>query len=317
MHSVTREVTLGRPYDLRRTLAPLSDGSRDPTWSLEVAHGRPRAVRAQWTPDGPATSVVRQDLEHGRLLGHFSGPGADWMAGHMEMLCGVDDEGEVPNAHLHPAVRDAAGSVPGFRTARSLSLVDVVAPTVLGQRVTKGEAHRSFSELVTRFGTRAPGTTEVMLCPDAATLLRLGDADWHAIGVERRRADAVRVLLRRSEALNRAGGLRDPGPADAGGTAEFRRVAESLPGIGEWTSTSLASVLLGDPDVVVLGDLHLPNGICWALASEERGDDARMLELLEPFRPQRGRVVRLLKLTGRAEAPRRGPRYNPLPIRDM
>ena len=203
------------------------------------------------------------------------------------------------------------------RIARSLSLVDVIAPTVLGQRVTKREAQRSYSDLVKRFGTAAPGTTEVMLGPDTTTMLRLGDADWHSIGVERRRADAVRVLLRHSEALQRAGKLQQPAAPATGDTPEFLRVAGSLPGIGEWTATSLASVLLGDPDVVVMGDLHLPNGICWALASEERGDDARMLELLEPFRPQRGRVVRLLKLTGRAVAPRRGPRYDPLPIRRM
>jgi hypothetical protein len=45
-----------------------------------------------------------------------------------------------------------------------------------------------------------------------------------------------------------------------------------------------------------------------ALAGEPRGDDARMLELLEPFRGHRGRVQRLLEVSGihpEARGPRR------------
>jgi hypothetical protein len=47
--------------------------------------------------------------------------------------------------------------------------------------------------------------------------------------------------------------------------------------------------------------------VAWALAGEPRGTDEHMLELLEPYRGQRGRVLRLLELAG-AGAPRRGPR---------
>lgn len=49
-----------------------------------------------------------------------------------------------------------------------------------------------------------------------------------------------------------------------------------------------------DPDAVPTGDLHLPHLVCWGLGREPRGSDARMLELLEPFRGHRGRVCRLL-----------------------
>ena len=68
---------------------------------------------------------------------------------------------------------------------------------------------------------------------------------------------------------------------------------------------------LGDADAVSVGDYHLPNLVAWALAGEPRADDARMLELLEPFRGQRGRVIRLVAAGG-GGAPRRGPRM-PLP----
>ena len=66
----------------------------------------------------------------------------------------------------------------------------------------------------------------------------------------------------------------------------------------------------GDPDAVSVGDFHLPNMVAWALAGEPRGTDERMLELLEPYRGQRGRVIRLLELGG-FEAPRYGPRLSP------
>ena len=66
----------------------------------------------------------------------------------------------------------------------------------------------------------------------------------------------------------------------------------------------------GDPDAVSVGDYHLPDVVAWALAGERRADDARMLELLEPYRGQRGRVQRLLEV-GRVLPPRRGPRTAP------
>lgn len=54
------------------------------------------------------------------------------------------------------------------------------------------------------------------------------------------------------------------------------------------------------------GDFHVAKDICWWLTGE-RGDDARMAELLEPYAGHRYRVQRLMELAG-AGAPRRGPR---------
>ena len=69
----------------------------------------------------------------------------------------------------------------------------------------------------------------------------------------------------------------------------------------------------GDPDALSVGDYHIPNLVAFALAGEPRADDARMLELLEPYRGQRGRVQRLLELSG-ISAPRYGPRRPPRAI---
>jgi 3-methyladenine DNA glycosylase/8-oxoguanine DNA glycosylase len=64
---------------------------------------------------------------------------------------------------------------------------------------------------------------------------------------------------------------------------------------------------LGDADAVPVGDYHLPNTIAWGLANEDRADDARMLELLDEFRPHRARVIRLIQAAG-ISAPKYGPR---------
>ncbi|MDP9295131.1 MAG: DNA-3-methyladenine glycosylase 2 family protein, partial [Actinomycetota bacterium] len=87
---------------------------------------------------------------------------------------------------------------------------------------------------------------------------------------------------------------------------ETRRRMRAIPGIGPWTEAEVARVAFGDADAVSLGDFHLPNTVAWALAGEPRAGDARMLELLEPYLGQRGRVCLMLELA----APR-PPRYGP------
>jgi 3-methyladenine DNA glycosylase/8-oxoguanine DNA glycosylase len=82
---------------------------------------------------------------------------------------------------------------------------------------------------------------------------------------------------------------------------------EAIPGIGRWTAQVTLATVIGHPDAVPTGDFHLPHTIAWALAGEERGDDDRMLELLEPFRGHRWRVICLLREAG-IKAPRRGPK---------
>jgi hypothetical protein len=65
--------------------------------------------------------------------------------------------------------------------------------------------------------------------------------------------------------------------------------------------------------VVTVGDFHLPNIVAFALTGQARADDARMLELLEPFRGHRGRVCQLIMAAG-IRAPRFGHRQ---PIRSF
>ena len=96
---------------------------------------------------------------------------------------------------------------------------------------------------------------------------------------------------------------------------DAHRRLDAVPGIGPWTAAELAIVALGDADAVSVGDYHLPHQVAWALAGERRADDARMLELLEPYAGHRGRVVRMIAAAGLGPA-RRGPRMTPHPLLD-
>jgi len=92
----------------------------------------------------------------------------------------------------------------------------------------------------------------------------------------------------------------------------YRRIV-AFPGIGPWTAAKVALVALGDPDAVPVGDYHLPHTVGYALEGTSRSTDERMLELLDPYRGHRARVIRLLMLSG-IGAPRFGPKQ---PLRDI
>ena len=95
--------------------------------------------------------------------------------------------------------------------------------------------------------------------------------------------------------------------------AQVRAALTSLPGVGEWTAAETEQRAFGDADAVSVGDYHIPKMIGWTLLGC-RVDDAEMLELLEPMRPHRHRVVRLLEASGLAYEPRRGAR---LPVQQI
>src|SRR4029079_1562556 len=124
----------------------------------------------------------------------------------------------------------------------------------------------------------------------------------HPFGVEQRRAELIRRIAARAVWFE---AIVDMPLADG-----YRRLM-AVPGIGPWTAAEVGVRALGDEDAVSVGDFHLPHLVAFALAGDPRGTDARMLELLEPYRGQRARVVRMLELS-RIRAPRDGP---PLPRR--
>jgi 3-methyladenine DNA glycosylase/8-oxoguanine DNA glycosylase len=88
---------------------------------------------------------------------------------------------------------------------------------------------------------------------------------------------------------------------------------EAFAGVGEWTSAKVAQVAWADADAVPVGDYHLAPTVVYALTGKRGGDDDAMMELLEQFRPHRGRAARLLKM-GASRPPPRAPKRR---LRDL
>ena len=261
-----------------------------------------RAARATRTADGPATIDVR--VVGQELRAEAWGAGADRLLASLPALVGLDDDRSGFEPRLHPVVARLAVLHPGLRLPRTSSVLEALVPAILEQKVTATEAFRAFRGLVLVHGEAAPGPLPLRLPPTAATLAGLPYHAYHPLGIERRRAELIRRVAADADHLE---ALVEGLPAVAEGRLR------SYPGIGPWTAAEVRLRAFGDPDAVSVGDFHLPSLVGWILAGERRADDARMLELLEPWRGHRARVIRLLEVSGLGPA-RRGPRLAPRSI---
>ncbi len=124
--------------------------------------------------------------------------------------------------------------------------------------------------------------------------------EWLKLHIDPARSRAVVMAARVADSIQRISGLD-------GDEADSR--LRSLPGVGVWTSAEVRQRALGDPDAVSFGDYHVAKDIGWALTGEQM-DDLQLAELLEPWRPQRGRVQALVTMSG-LRRPRHGPRMAP------
>ncbi len=292
----TRIVRTRRPVDLGLTLGLLQHGGRrDPC----VRVTRDEVWRATDTVDGPATMHVLA-LGECEVAARAWGPGAECALDSVPSLIGADDD--PPSlAGVHPLVDELEHSIPGLRVARTGAVMDALVPTVLAQKVIGVEAMRAHVAMVRAAGRRAPSAGScgpaLFLPPEPTWLVQTPSWTFHRWGVERKRARTIQIA---SSYAHRFRSI-------SSGIDDVRRRLSALPGVGPWTCNTVATIALGDPDAVPVGDYWLKHIVSNALAGEPRGSDERMLELLEPWRGQRGRVCRLLRVGGPA-LPRYGPR---------
>lgn len=280
------------PVSLQASLWPLRHGPRDPSM-----RSRGESIwRATRTPQGPAT--VRVSGRGAQIHVAAWGAGAEAALAAAPGLVGARDDLSGWEPDRHPVVRELARLRQGMRVISSGAVFETCVPVVLEQKVVSEEAHEAWWRMVWAWGEPAPGPAKLRLRPSPDEVR--GRAYWafHRLGVERRRATTIIELARRAKRLEEAAGM-EPSAA--------RVRLEAFPGVGAWTSAKVAFVCWGDADAVWTGDYHLAGQVVYALAGRSGGDDDAMLELLEPFRPHRGRAATLVKLSG-IGPPRRGPR---------
>jgi 3-methyladenine DNA glycosylase/8-oxoguanine DNA glycosylase len=288
---------LDGPLDLARTLWPHLRGLHDPAMRVSGTE----VIRATRTADGPATLQIRRAGDG--LEVEAWGPGADRSLEAAAAFVGLEDDrsGFAPANRL---LADLDRRRPGLRIGRTGAVLEALIPAILEQKVTGTEARRAYRGIIERWGEDAPGPFGLRLLPPPDVLAGLPYHAFHPIGLERRRADLVRAVATRAARFEEITTMPLP--------AAYARL-RAMPGIGPWTAAEVAVRALGDPDAVSVGDYHLPSLVAYALAGERKATDERMLELLEPFRGHRARVIRLLEESGiRPEM--RGPRMQPKSI---
>jgi len=296
--AAVRRLTPPARYHFGASVGPLLVPKHDPCGRF----GGDDFWLAARTPEGPATLHLAR--AGGEIVATGYGPAAGWIVDRADAIAGLRDDltGFPELAARHPLVQRLAKTFSGVRMPATGLVFHRLLRAVLEQKVSGVEAHRAYRKICRHFGEPAPGPADLVLPPDPDAIAGTSYWVFHPFGVEQRRTQALQRVALIAGRLERCTGSAD---------ATRRLVAVS--GIGPWTAAEVVRTVYGDADAVSVGDLHIPNSVAWALAGEPRGTDARMLELLEPFRGHRGRVCDLLAHGG-IGAPRFGHR---MPIRSF
>lgn len=292
-----RRLPLDRPLDLRLTLGPTRMGRGDPSTHLRAD----QAARASHTPAGPV--ALHLTVADGEVVGRAWGPGADWALEQLPGLIGAHDTVEYRAGNA--LIDDLVHRIPGLRMGRTDRVLEALVPAVCAQGVSGFEAKRAHLQLIAALGEDAPGPPELKLRlpPSPRTLASVSHQDLHLMGLEQARADVIRRAAARGATVESLIEMS---------SVEAEQRLRALAGVSVWTAAVVRQVAMGDPDAVPVGDPTLKHIVAWAFTGERRGNDAQMLELLEPFRGQRARVLRLLK-AARLGPPVHGADDDPIP----
>lgn len=286
------------PCPVEQVWSSVKRGLADPTYRVSAG----LHWRAVNTPVGAATLAVRPLDATGMIEARAWGPGAGHVLDRLPELLGAADD---PSGFrgLHPLVAELHRRRPHWRLARTGSVWDALVPVVIEQKVTGHEATIGIRSLLARYGSPAPGPGAALglrTFPSPEVVRGIPSWEWLGLHIDPARSRTLVRAARIADTLERVL------PAEPGRADERLR---SVPGIGVWTSAEVRARALGDADAVSFGDYNVARDLGWALTGAEL-DDAGLAELLEPYRPQRLRVQRLVTMAG-LHHPRHGPRLAP------
>ncbi|MFC5863120.1 DNA-3-methyladenine glycosylase family protein [Acidicapsa dinghuensis] len=283
MPSATASVDLF-PVHFPRTFNLQRLGPYDPTTELHSDCFR-KAFFYRGTP--AAIEIIRSTKDEKRaLVIRTHGDNAD------ELLAETAADLQQEDGYAQFSTSDAGMQrlhrlLPGLRVVRVPWLYDMTCSAILQQRVRTVDAMREWRKIAYRYGTPAPLGLHAF--PSAEVLAAVPQFALESIGIDAKRAKTLLRFAREMRFVSLKPGM------------DFEQLRQTLlrvAGIGPWTTETVLGYGAGDTDAAIPGDLHLPRIVCYALAGEEDGTDERMMELLEPFRGHRFRIIRLITSAG-------------------
>ncbi|PPF44538.1 DNA-3-methyladenine glycosylase [Pseudoclavibacter sp. AY1F1] len=185
---------------------------------------------------------------------------------------------------VHPAIAERVRLRPGRRLPGAVDPDEMLFRAIIGQQITVSAARTALGRLAARAGTSLAKDDDVVettggqavtrLFPSASAIAELGEESF--AGPRSRSATITSV----AEALA-SGELRLSAGDDVG---EQHAALTAFKGIGDWTAGYVSMRVLGNPDVLLTGDVALRSGAkALGLPSEPR----QLIEAAEPFRPWR------------------------------
>jgi 3-methyladenine DNA glycosylase/8-oxoguanine DNA glycosylase len=268
------------PVHFSRTFSMQRLGSYDPTAVLD----RDCFRKAFFYRGSPAAIEICRAERGLKICAHSDSPDellAETIAGFRQ------DDGYSSFATADSGVLRLHNLHPGLRLLRMPWLYDLTCSAILQQRIRTVDAMRDWRRIALRWGSAAP--LGLRAFPAADVLAQVPIFALEAMGIDAKRARALNAFARESRLVSFQPSMTFP---------DLRKYLLRVPGIGPWTTETVMGYGAGDTDAAIPGDLHLPRVVCYALAGEERGSDERMMELLEPFRGDRFRIIRLLYAAG-------------------
>ncbi|PJJ70573.1 hypothetical protein CLV46_0095 [Diaminobutyricimonas aerilata] len=274
------------PVALRPTLSPLQRGAADPTLRWDAAG----AWMTMRTPHGIATLHLAGTRE---ITARAWGPGAEWAIDGVPELLGEGDDWSELDLSGNPFLAEVRRTNPHLRLSRTRRVFEALVPAVLEQKITTLEARRAWRYLLAKYGETPPGPAPLgmKVFPAPEVWRRIPSWEWHRAGVGPQRSETAVRCASVAASLERT-------LEHGRGGEQVARALTSLRGVGVWTAAETSQRAHGDPDAVSVGDYHLHDIVGWALIGE-KVDDAGMMELLEPWRGHRQRVMRLILASGR------------------
>jgi AraC family transcriptional regulator of adaptative response / DNA-3-methyladenine glycosylase II len=146
----------------------------------------------------------------------------------------------------HPELAPLVARIPGVRVPGCVDPHEMLIRAMIGQQISVAAARTVMTRFAEALGERVDGDEgTTVLFPTMAALAE------HGHEVLRGPAARVRAIVEAAEAL--ASGALEFGAGDDG--AEQRAALLALRGVGPWTADYVRMRVLGDPDVLLPGDI--------------------------------------------------------------